>query len=249
MIEAIMEVPTDTIKKIPASWDKDRPDTGYLYNAGAARYRDRTGKFISNNKLTNMRNEFIQKQKATVRSLANDLQTGKLTRTRWSNAMRKQVNQTMTAEYLAGKGGASNMTKRDYNILENSIKQQYEYLNKFEQQIKKDAASVDTAMSEERIAQRSELYMENTKKDFERAKVEARGMPNLPQYPGDGRTICGVNCKCTWDIKFVDGMWHATWRLHPAEHCPDCLTNSTRYNPYIVAATRSALMHELEALV
>ena len=249
MIEAIMEVPTKMIKKIPASWDKDRPDTGYFYNAGAARYRDRTGKFISSNKLTNMRNDFIQKQKATVRSLANDLQTGKLTRTRWANAMRKQVNQTMTAEYLAGKGGVHNMTRRDYNILENSIKQQYEYFNNFEQQIKKDAASVDTAMSEERIAQRSELYMENTKKDFERAKVEARGMPNLPQYPGDGRTICGVNCKCTWDIKFVDGMWHATWRLHPAEHCPDCLANSTRYNPYIVAATRSALMHELEALV
>ena len=237
------------IKKIPASWLRERPETGYIYNAGAARYRDKTGKFISQKKMTEMRNQFIQTQKVKTRELAADLQSGKLTRRRWANAMRKEINQTATAEYLAGVGGVNNMSKKDYRILENSIKTQWEYFNKFEKQVKVAGASAETAMSQEQIGQRSELYMENTKKDFERAKVEARGMPNLPQYPGDGRTICGVNCKCFWDIKLVEDVWQARWTLTPAEHCPDCLRNSQRYNPYIVAATRSALVEKLEALV
>jgi hypothetical protein len=104
----------ENIKKTPASWDKERPDTGYQFNGKAARYRDKSGKFISEAKLNGMRNEFIGKQKQVVKDLAGDLQSGKLTRRKWSNAMKKQINQTVTAEYLAGAGGVNNMTKKDY---------------------------------------------------------------------------------------------------------------------------------------
>jgi hypothetical protein len=226
----------ENIKKTPASWDKERPDTGYQFNGKAARYRDKSGKFISEAKLNGMRNEFIGKQKQVVKDLAGDLQSGKLTRRKWSNAMKKQINQTVTAEYLAGAGGVNNMTKKDYRLLENSIQTQYKYLSKFEQDIKTKGTSAETAMSQEKIAQRSELYMENTKKDFERAKIEARGMPSLPQYPGDGRTECGVNCKCYWNIRKSKGMWMATWTLTAAESCPDCVRLGSRYAPYAVPA-------------
>ncbi len=210
--------------------------TGYVFNAGAARYRDKTGRFISNTRLVEMRNTFINAQKDEVSKFAQQLADGRISRFEWTLNMRKTINETQTAEYLAGIGGRNNFTAADQRNLDQLIQKQYRYLEGFETDMKLRGRSVETAMSQGQIAERSKLYMEAGSHSFEQAKVTARGIPHLPQYPGDGRTQCGTNCKCYWDIKRDNGSWSATWTLTPAEHCPDCLNNSQKWAPMIVPA-------------
>lgn len=209
---------------------------GYVFNAGAARYRDKTGRFISNTRLVEMRNTFINAQKETVTQFAKELAEGNISRFEWTLKMRTLINETQTAEYLAGIGGRNNFTEEDEDNLRRIIEAQYKYLEGFELDMKLRGDSEETAMSQEQIAARSQLYMEASSPAFEEAKVRARGIPQLPQYPGDGRTQCGPNCKCYWDIKQDNGSWSATWTLTPAEHCPDCLNNSQKWAPMIVPA-------------
>jgi len=211
--------------------------SGYFFNAGAARYRDKTGRFISNTRLVEMRNTFIDAQKDEMARFAQQLSNGQISRFEWTLKMRKSINETQTAEYLAGIGGRNNFTAADQRRLEGIIHKQYKYLEGFETDIQLRGRSIETAMSEAQIAERSKLYMEASTQAFEQAKGEARGIPQLPQYPGDGSTQCGTNCRCHWNIKQVDGNWSATWTLNPqAEHCPDCDSNSHRWAPLLVPA-------------
>lgn len=48
---------------------------------------------------------------------------------------------------------------------------------------------------------------------------------------------CLTNCKCEWEIGYrMDSSGKrthllATWKLHPAEHCPTCLERAATWNP------------------
>jgi hypothetical protein len=54
----------------------------------------------------------------------------------------------------------------------------------------------------------------------------------LPFYPGDGTTQCGVNCKCSWHMSETKSETRAYWRLDStAETCSDCNQRSVGYNP------------------
>ncbi|MCL5460389.1 hypothetical protein M3M33_17255, partial [Loigolactobacillus coryniformis] len=66
------------------------------------------------------------------------------------------------------------------------------------------------------------MYMEASSQSFEKAKVSSRGIPDLPDYPGSGRTECMTNCKCYWNIKETETEWLCYWSLSNVEHCDSC---------------------------
>jgi len=88
------------------------------------------------------------------------------------------------------------------------------------------------------VKARSQLYLNSARQAYERANARAMGAPDLPAYPGDGSTICGVSCACGWRLKQVfddDGNpagWEAYWEIDSAaENCPDCIQRSIEWNP------------------
>ena len=77
--------------------------------------------------------------------------------------------------------------------------------------------------------------MEASSQSFEKAKVASRGIPDLPDYPGSGRTECMTNCKCYWNIKETETEWLCYWSLSNVEHCDSCIDRSNRWNPLVIS--------------
>lgn len=228
------------------TWD-GRARRYRLTQEGAEELGQRAGTFVSEGKRLQLRDEYIAKKKPMVNQLAADLASGDINVQQWTLAMREQTKNAFINEYMLARGGRNAMTQSDWGYIGNRLRFQYERLQNFAEQVK------NGNYSEKQIAMRSRLYVEASSQAYERGNQAARGMPDLPQQPGDGRTKCLTNCKCYWKIIETDTQWLCYWTLRPAEHCPDCLANADKWNPLVfekgLVATRSAVMKELGAVV
>lgn len=192
------------------------------------RYRDPTGKFISPKNMLSIRDQFLERRMGIVNGLGDDLATGKINVQQWVYNMRQEIKRAYLGEYELGVGGRNMMTQADYGRVGGQLKRQYEYLNNFAKEIQ------DGKLSQAQIQMRSRMYIDGATQSYERARSASMGMPLLPAYPGDGQTICRSNCKCNWKIEKVDSGWECYWQLGIAEHCPDCVSNSQKWNPLYI---------------
>jgi hypothetical protein len=174
-----------------------------------------------------LRDVFVERQKAQTSALASRLVNDEITRAEWVKGMRDVIKQTYIDQYVMAKGGRGNLTQADYGRIGAMVKEQYKFLQGFERDIK------NGKMTGGQIAVRSSLYVDSSTQAFERSRAESLGVPKLPQYPGDGATVCRTNCKCHWEIQERAGGWDCFWRLGPVktEHCPDCVVNAGAWNP------------------
>jgi hypothetical protein len=93
------------------------------------------------------------------------------------------------------------------------------------------------------IQRRLAMYMNSARQAYTRAELEARGIPALPIMPGQGKTQCLTNCKCTLQMKKEGNLWHIFWKLGKAEHCPDCDNLSRQWNPLIYDTIAGAFLN------
>jgi hypothetical protein len=190
------------------------------------RYRDTsTGRFLSHRKALELRDAYIDTKKAEAAKLARQLANGDIRLGRWQMDMMGLSKKTYQNEYGLAVGGRYNMTPADNGWIGSQMKQQYRYLDKFAADIRSEN------LSEKQIATRAQMYVDSARQAFERGHATNLGLPKLPQYPGDGATVCLTNCQCHWDIQDEGDHWACTWTLGQAEHCPDCVDNSTRWAP------------------
>lgn len=164
-----------------------------------------------------------------VESLAERLVNEDITLQEWVIEMRLIIKDAYIAQYVAAKGGRHNMTAADWGRIGRMMAPdgQYQFLNGFANDI------VDKDLSLRQIVARGNLYINSSTQAFERGKAALYGI-RLPAYPADGSQVCLSNCKCSWEIVLVDGVYHCYWRLNgSAEHCETCLANSAAYSPYI----------------
>lgn len=197
----------------------------YVTPEGAAALGQKPGTFVSQSQLVTLRDSFINEQKQRTNALATQLAAGDITVQQWTLAMREEVKINHISQYLLAHGGRDSMTQADWGRLGQKIRVQYEYLQKFAEDIAKGN------LTEGQIAARARMYVESSSQSFEQGHALAMGAPEMPQYPGDGGTRCLSNCKCFWDIRELETQWDCYWKLRPAEHCPDCVANSARWNP------------------
>lgn len=199
---------------------------GWIWDAASRRYRStQTGRFIGQKVLDELRDAYIDKQKERIAGITDRLVDGDTNVQQWVLEMRKEIKTTYITEYSASRGGVKNVTQAEWGRAGQLLRKQYEYLDKFAQDI------ATGKLSPGQIDARAKLYIESASQIYERGKVENTGIPTLPAYPGDGQTICRANCRCHWRITQTEGEWLATWELGAAEHCPDCVTNAGRWNP------------------
>jgi hypothetical protein len=83
------------------------------------------------------------------------------------------------------------------------------------------------------------MYMRSAREAFERGKMRAWGIPDLPAWPGDGSTECLTNCRCHWEFEpwqgYINCYWIIDWE---AENCQDCIDRYHLWNPW---RTKSSL--------
>jgi len=195
----------------------------------AKRYRDTaTGRFITQRKAVTLRDYYIEAKKSEMDALSRRLVDKEINLAQWTLEMRQQVKDTYINEYMLARGGRNNMTQADWGRIGAMVKKQYQFVDNFARDI--DAGKVSGGQ----IQTRARMYVDSGTQAFERAKTESLGLPPLPAYPGDGQTVCRANCQCAWDIQDNGDHWAATWQLGIAEHCPDCVSNSERWNPLVI---------------
>jgi len=204
------------------------PDS-WVWDDAVKRYRSPTGQFISVKQLIPLRDEFLANRMSIVNNLADQLATGKISVQQWVLNMRSEIKIAYMTEYELGIGGRNMMTFADFGRVGGQLKNQYQYLNNFAAEISQGK------LSPAQIQMRSRMYIDSATQSFERARSASMGMPRLPAYPGDGQTACRANCKCNWKIVERTVGWDCYWQLGVAEHCDDCVSNASRWNPlYIV---------------
>jgi hypothetical protein len=168
----------------------------------------------------------VEAYEARSRKLAALLAAGLLTVELWRQAMRYELRTLHAVAYVVGVGGMSGVTTANAALLTAAVEAQYGFLDGF------IADMTAGALSEAQIASRAALYGTASNATLQSAAGSAMGMPRLPAYPGDGTSICRVNCLCHWRIEYLGGAdWNAYWRKAPAESCKTCLNRAIVWNP------------------
>lgn len=206
-----------------------QPNEPFYWDDRVNRYR-RAGRFIKVKDLLEHRDTFLGRRMDVVNDLAEQLANDQINVQQWVLQMRQEIKRAYMAEYELGIGGRNMMTQADFGRVGGMLKNQYNYLNGFAEDIQQGKLSVA------QIQMRGRMYVDSATQSFERANAIARGLPSLPAYPGDGQTVCRSNCKCNWRIEPVEFGWNCYWELGAAEHCPDCVANASRWNPLFVSA-------------
>jgi len=168
----------------------------------------------------------------TSDQLTDQLATGQITLPAWYNAMQALISNAVINQYALGIGGYGAISQSDKAAIAEILNQQFEFLNSFAREIQQGR------LSPAQIAARARMYLNSSTQAYEKATANRMGVPRLPAYPGDGSTQCRSNCKCNWEIRAAEGYWECFWRLNIAEHCPDCVSYSSRWNPLVLPMVR-----------
>lgn len=230
-----------------ALWEWNSNTRRYrVTQAGADVLGQRVGTFVGQSRMVTVRDAYIAQSKLQTNTLAAQVANSEITLQQWQMGMRQVIKDTYINEYMLSAGGRNAMTQSDWGRVGQMVREQYEYLDRFAGDI------ANGRYTESGIAARARMYPESASQAYERGNAESRGMPQLPAYPGDGSTVCLSNCKCSWAIKETDAAWLCTWKIAPAENCPDCLDRAQRWAPLVVPKSmfsgKSALLKHLGEL-
>jgi hypothetical protein len=157
--------------------------------------------------------------------LVKDLFERKISHQEWVLGARQQIKWQFVSQYMLGRGGRAAMTQSDWGRVGAMLQTQYRFLQGFEQ------ALINGELTEAQARNRLRMYIQAATQAHEKGLATAKGAPDLPQYPGDGNTVCLSKCGCHWELELGDDEWLATWTLGAKEHCPDCLENAAKWNP------------------
>ena len=146
----------------------------YEWAPRAGRYRNASGRFVSQAQVRQAIDATLEDQARKVRQLAEQLRTRKISPRRWELQMREAIKATHMASAAAAKGGWAQMSPADYGRAGREIRKQYAYLERFAKQVKSGEQPRDG-----RFLQRADMYSQAARKTYhatERAEMEKRGM-------------------------------------------------------------------------
>lgn len=195
------------------------------------RYRSvETGRFLGPSQAADLRDHFLERQRAGAADLAGRLEARTITVQAWEAAMRARVRTVFVTEYAFGRGGTGAMTAADRGAVAALVREQYDFLHGFAAEV----AGGD--LSRAQIAARSQLYFNAATSAHGHGHARAHGGLVLPAQPGDGSTSCRANCRCRWSIDETDDAWEARWIVSgAAESCEDCRSRGAGWAPLTVA--------------
>lgn len=159
-----------------------------------------------------------------VGALMARLESGEVSSAYWRAEMEAMLARYSQAARMLG-SGAAKLFPQDVTAIRAWLEEQFGYLDGFETVIQTAGSVYSPAW-----LPRAEMYGASTVVEYWEGKT---GNLPLPAMPGQG-SQCLSNCKCSWDIQWIDkkkGDADCYWKLHPAEHCQTCLTRAEMWNP------------------
>lgn len=201
----------------------------YEWVTGRNEYRDTlTGQFVSQSTLNDMSRQIVAQDQAAMDTLFARFNAGQIDAGTLDIEGRELIKRSYLRQGLLAHGGRNNATPQLYGQIGYMLSPinpdgQYAYWNNFMAQVRTDP----------RVASgvRGGMYISSGRQSYNKAATLVRGIPSLSNYPGDGRTKCRVNCKCSLRFKQVPGGWDIYWVLGIAEHCEDCVALASSWNP------------------
>lgn len=164
-----------------------------------------------------------------IDNLMNMLENGEITPEEWQEQFNGLVAYFMLTGYALGSGELPD--EEAQQNLSSGIESQLAFLGAFAALVKMAADNGTLRDKMPAFRRRAQMYATAMVAPFWRGKTI--GLP-LPALPGDMSTQCGQNCKCQWEIHWLDytrGDADAYWVLRPAEHCQTCKERAERWNP------------------
>lgn len=203
-----------------------RADGGYSWDRSARRFRDPSGKFISQTRIKGMRNQIVRTEQERARSLMQRFIDGNMTTEQFVRAFRALVKQTTVMEYMLGRGGRHVMTQADHGRIGRMLRDQYRYINRL-------AADIEKGLSPEAALNRAGMYIDQSRAAYERGQLAAWDI-TIPDRPP-----LHVNCQCSLSIsehgKGDEREVWIFWRVNSSNPCAACLDMQAEYNPHRIA--------------
>lgn len=194
----------------------------YRWNEIAGRYIAPNGRFVSFQQIRDWLDATLDQSEKRVLSLGGQLRSGAITVQEWQVGMRDAIKDIHLASSALAKGGWAQMTQADYGRVGYRLREQYERLQKFADQIEKGL------FLDGRFMNRIRLYAQSGRTTYhmvQRAEMAIRGMTeersvlavadhcrecvseaNRGWVPiGDlvliGQRECSTNCRCSIEFQ------------------------------------------------
>jgi hypothetical protein len=197
----------------------------WLPTAGkTGRYYDNATKRLTS--WANVRNDidkYIDSSNRAMDALATQLRNREISLAEWQTAMRNEIKAMHLNASMAAHGGRAQMTQADWGRAGRQIRTQYEYLDKFAQEIATgkqplngrvnvraqlygDAARGTLEQERRNVAARGGMTEERRLLHAKESCVDCmayagRGWQPIGTLPRIGDSRCNVNCKCTFEYR------------------------------------------------
>ena len=125
----------------------------FYFDRATQRYRDQeTGRFISQPRMRSLLGGHINQVRDDLTTIGELLINQRISLPTWEAETRRALKALHTSSYLLGIGGEANMSQRDYGILGQQIRSQYEFLRGFAEDL------INNGMTEAAFRSRLEMY-------------------------------------------------------------------------------------------
>lgn len=198
---------------------------GWTFDATRRQYVSPSGRKLTPKATAQLRNNFAAARSEIARTMAEQLNAGTMTTAEFAAQFEVFIQDTMTASYLAGRGGANAVIDSDLDAILKLIDDQMGFADAFTKEI--------ANLSPEEIANRASLYGDAAINGFEQGNGASHGA-DLPGYPGDWQTSCKAGCRCYWEITTTSDN-KTTYRWITASDstvCEECAQRGRDWNPW-----------------
>lgn len=164
-----------------------------------------------------------------LRNMARTVADGSIDLGQWVTDMKAAIEQMLVFQAAAAVGGdKSFISDDDRQAIQDTVAEQYKYLDGFAQAIEE---AIDQEGSLGFVESRAAMYAQSTQAMFWQQAIDV----TLPAYPKDGSTKCLSHCNCKWDVDCdEDGNVLATWIMSEGENCPDCEARASEWAPLVI---------------
>lgn len=113
------------------------PSKIYDWAPRARRYRDpNTGRFVSRHTVRRGVDELITDSQAKITDISEALRTGRMTLGDWQRGMQEEIRRTQLGAQALLRGGWAQLDTAAYNAIEARIREQYDFLHAFTEQLR-----------------------------------------------------------------------------------------------------------------
>lgn len=192
------------------------PDYGW--NATAGRYINLdTGKFISSSTVRDALESVMDASAIRMNNITEQLTRGEISLAQWQSGMMQNIKLAHTAAAASANGGWAQMSQSDWGFTGRLIRTQYEWLEKFANQIANGEQPLDG-----RLFVRADMYGQAARGTYEsqRQRMEV----NVNGVDEERRILEKDGANCAGCLEQADLDWQPVGTLDPIG-AEECLTN------------------------